>query len=279
MRAALRLVLAGALAAACAVPGRADDVYAGTLAFAHDLMMQKRYAAAEQEYERLAAVYPGDARRPETLARMFNAAHLANNPTFDLTLARAWRERLNGPERCTAALSALRALTELENPEGALAEPFPADCPADDASRHRYLRGLARLRVKDWKGAAEEFAAVPAASTMHEQASAAAVKSTQGAALRWKSPALAGALSAVVPGTGYWYSDRPQTAAAAFTVCGLSVGGTYSAARAGEPGVAALLALLSLGWYTGGIYGSVQAAHRENAGRLDRFVRPFELRW
>jgi len=282
MKARRSFVALGFLLCHAAAAGRtlaASDSFEADLAFGDELMMQKRYPAAELEYERLAAIHPADPRRDEAIARMLNAAHQTEDYTFSLSLSRSWRDRLPDPSRCLPALYAVQSLYDLENYSGALSEGFPGDCPVDIHARYQYVRGLSRLRLKDWNGAPQEFGAVNAGSVWRKNADEAAAGAPEGAVIHWKSPALAGTLSAVVPGSGYLYSDRPQTAAAAFTVCGLFGGATYSAAHAGQPGLAALLALLSLGWYSGGIYGSVQAAHRENTSRLSQFVQHFEIRW
>src|SRR5262245_31051664 len=78
-----------------AIPGRpAPDMFEANLSFADDLMIQKRYSAAELEYERLASVYPDHPRREEAISRMLNAAHQAGDPAFALSLARSWKDRL-----------------------------------------------------------------------------------------------------------------------------------------------------------------------------------------
>ena len=88
---------------------------------------------------------------------------------------------------------------------------------------------------------------------------------------------LAGGLNAALPGAGYLYANRPQTAAACFVVNGLFIWGTVASIHAKEPGLAALLAMFSFAWYWGGVYGAARAAGNETEGRLAAFVGPLEL--
>ncbi len=81
----------------------------------------------------------------------------------------------------------------------------------------------------------------------------------------------------MIPGAGYGYARRPQTALAAFVINGLFIGGTYSAAHAGEPALAALLGLFSAGWYFGGIRGSADAARHTNEYDLQRLLDSVDI--
>jgi hypothetical protein len=178
---------------------------------------------------------------------------------------------------CLPPLYVSKSLYRMENYEGILAHPANPQCGPLVQGEDLYLRGLSHLWLRQWPDAAREFADVPAGSALSSDAARAAKAAPKGADLPTKSPGLAAGLSVVVPGSGYLYANRPQTALAAFVVNGLFIAGTYGAAHQKEPGLAALLGLFSFGFYFGGVYGSAQAAQRETYNRLADFIQPLEL--
>ncbi|MBN1446618.1 MAG: hypothetical protein JXA28_01705 [Bacteroidetes bacterium] len=79
-----------------------------------------------------------------------------------------------------------------------------------------------------------------------------------------RSPTLAGMLSAVLPGAGYVYAGCPSTGIAALLINGLLAWAVSDAIGEQQYGLAATAAFLGLGWYTGNIIGSANAARAEN---------------
>ena len=245
--------------------------------FADSLMLQQRFRESELEYERLAATHPDYSGRMNVIQKMFDAAMATQDYAFTLKLARAWENELEGSASCLPSLFELQALYQLGNYSAVLKQPLPSLCASDKVNQDRYLRGLSRLHL--WQGpeARQEFEQIPAGSDLSAQAAQAAQKSTSESLIPRKSPALAAGLNAVVPGAGYAYANRPQTAAACFVINGLFIWGTVASIHAKEPGLAALLSLFSFGWYWGGVYGAAQAAQKETQSRLAAFIEPLEL--
>jgi tetratricopeptide (TPR) repeat protein len=81
-----------------------------------------------------------------------------------------------------------------------------------------------------------------------------------------KSPAFAGALSAVVPGSGYLYAERYGDGLVAFVVNGLFIAGTVAAIHQENYAVAAIVGGIGVPFYIGNIYGSANAATKWNIG-------------
>lgn len=81
-----------------------------------------------------------------------------------------------------------------------------------------------------------------------------------------KSPALAGTLSAVLPGAGSLYVGRPAEAALSFFVNALLISGTVTAFREHQDGLGVGLGVLALAFYGGNIYAAVSGAHKFNDG-------------
>ncbi len=91
-----------------------------------------------------------------------------------------------------------------------------------------------------------------------------------------KSPAVAGALSALLPGSGHLYVERPADAFTAFVVNGLFIWGTVNAARQGRTETAAVLGAVELAWYSGTIAGAMIGAGKYNEREREVFFRRAE---
>ena len=81
-----------------------------------------------------------------------------------------------------------------------------------------------------------------------------------------KSPAVAGVMSAVVPGSGYMYAGRYGDGVVALIVNGLFIAGTVAAIHQENYAVAAIVGGIGLPFYVGNIYGSANAATKWNIG-------------
>jgi tetratricopeptide (TPR) repeat protein len=81
-----------------------------------------------------------------------------------------------------------------------------------------------------------------------------------------KSPAVAGVMSAVVPGSGYMYAGRYGDGVVALIVNGLFIAGTVAAIHQENYAVAAIVGGIGLPFYIGNIYGAANAATKWNIG-------------
>ena len=93
-----------------------------------------------------------------------------------------------------------------------------------------------------------------------------------------KNPWAAGALTAVLPGSGHLYLDRPRDALFSFLSNGLMIAGTVQAFDRGLSGLGVALGFIELGWYTGSIFSAVSLTHAHNKRDRDmrlQAVRPF----
>lgn len=132
-----------------------------------------------------------------------------------------------------------------------------------------YRRAWIALRQGDRETATQRLAEVdtaPFAVPAAELSRAVAARPTP----PYRSPGLAGALSAVVPGTGQIYAGAPLDGLGAFFVVGLCAGGTVLLAREGETGAAVGLGLLGATLWSGNVLSANQAAHRANRRALRR---------
>lgn len=240
------------------------------------LAQQHRFQEAELEYERL-ALGASSHDRPRWLEKMFRAAESSENAQRTLHIARAWKTQKD--TGCYPEVFENRALYTLNNYQSVTTTEMPVSCSRPLIDQDLYLKGLAYAQMKEWSGAQDTFGKISPESSLHAPSQHAIAKMSEGPALRFYKPGLAAGLSAVIPGAGYAYARRPQTALAALSVTGLFGWAAASTVRSGEKGLGALLSFLALGWYSGGIYGSAQAARKANRRTLLDFVAPLEIRF
>ncbi len=79
-----------------------------------------------------------------------------------------------------------------------------------------------------------------------------------------KSEALAGIMSAVVPGSGYIYAEHYGDGITAFLINALAIAGTVTAVYHENYAVAGIVGAVGLPFYLGNIYGSANAAKKWN---------------
>ncbi|MBF0147681.1 MAG: tetratricopeptide repeat protein [Magnetococcales bacterium] len=82
--------------------------------------------------------------------------------------------------------------------------------------------------------------------------------------LPYKDPWLAGVSSAIIPGAGHWYLERPRDAAFALLSNGLLLLGTQQAFEQRISGLGVALAIIELGWYSGTVFSAVSLTHKYN---------------
>ncbi len=88
-----------------------------------------------------------------------------------------------------------------------------------------------------------------------------------------KSPALAGILSAILPGSGYIYAEHYGDGITAFLINGLFIAGTVTAIHQENYGVAGIVGGVGVPFYLGNIYGSANAAKKRNLEVKRKLIR------
>ena len=87
-----------------------------------------------------------------------------------------------------------------------------------------------------------------------------------------KKPALGGLLG-VVPGMGYAYAGEYANALRSVILNSLFIFGMVTTAEDEQWGGFAVITFFEFTWYSGSIYGGIDASHRYNQKRLDDCVR------
>ena len=138
---------------------------------------------------------------------------------------------------------------------------------AEDGARGVAARGAAAARLREGQVDAARRALADAPDSAPDAREAI----DRHAAGRDKKPWLGGVLG-MVPGLGYAYSGEYANAARSIILNGLFIWGMVEAAERDEWGLFAVVAFGEITWYSGSIYGGIDAAHRHNRRRLDEAV-------
>ncbi|MFH1809224.1 MAG: hypothetical protein ABIJ09_10805 [Pseudomonadota bacterium] len=176
--------------------------------------------------------------------------------------------RTHGQQRGVALVSAARAALLDDKP--LLASRWLADAREhaqgdpvllDEAM---FLLGWARLGERDYDAARAAFAAIAAGQGPRKATAASVVAQLdQRDQLEQKNPLIAGALS-LIPGLGHIYLGQWAVGVAALSWNALFIFATGWSIYTGEWGVAAVLAVFELSWFSGTMFGALNGAFRHN---------------
>ena len=84
-------------------------------------------------------------------------------------------------------------------------------------------------------------------------------------------------LSALLPGAGHFYTGRMRDGSLALLLNGAFLAAGIEAVAAGNEAAAGLLFFFEAAWYSGSIYGAVNAAHKYNRDQEERWLQGLEL--
>ena len=177
--------------------------------------------------------------------------HFGGMEGDDARLAEAWSWYQDGQELRAATLA-----SDLARPEAS------------------YLMGLARLRLGESAAAARSFDATT--GTLEAQGDELA-RAIQGWRIPYRSPGLAGGLSAVLPGAGQAYVGRWGEAASAVLVNGLLVASAVQLYKRELYFAAGAVTFLELGFYGGGIASAANGARRFNRVAYEERSEPLAV--
>jgi hypothetical protein len=90
-----------------------------------------------------------------------------------------------------------------------------------------------------------------------------------------KSP-IVGGLLGLIPGAGYWYSGEIANGFRSLILNSLFIFGMVHTAEEEQWGAFAVITFFEITWYSGSIYGGVDAAQRYNQDRLNTAIQGIE---
>lgn len=91
-----------------------------------------------------------------------------------------------------------------------------------------------------------------------------------------KSPVVGGLLG-LIPGAGYWYSGEIANGTRSFLLNSLFMFAMYHTANNEQWGAFAAVSFFEITWYTGSVYGGIDAAHRYNKEEITSCIDRFNV--
>jgi tetratricopeptide (TPR) repeat protein len=246
------------------------------MSFADSLFGRGDYYRAITEYERVFFFYPD---HPIAKTARFQIAHCYfKGDRLDQAIdrLRALSKELPNEEVGRKAYFMLgeahyqkREYSRAADIFATYIETYPGDERVDAA---RIKIGWSYLRQGQWRQAADEFQKLPPDSPLHAQAEGLAEGSENYPGIPTKSPTLAGGLSAVIPGAGQLYINRPGDALVSFLLNGAFIWATVEAFQNDNNVTGGILLFFESGWYLGNIYNAVNGAHKYNRRSEKQFL-------
>jgi tetratricopeptide (TPR) repeat protein len=263
---ALGLVAVGPAAAGTACP---DEIK--QLGLARALLAEGDYFRAITELKRFLFLYPESPQAPEARFSIADALLAAGRLNEAEAAFRELRssEPAGGPGAERAAFGqalALLRLGERQKARALLRELAAGAAESPYRVRAQLELALSLAEEGEWSQARDELRAASPAGPGQERRLA-ALHQAEG---RAKSPGLAGALSALLPGAGQLYCGRVRDAGLALLLNGLFIWGATEAGLRENYALAAGLGLIELAWYGGTIYGAVNCAYKQNRAEAER---------
>jgi TolA-binding protein len=250
------------------------------LGFADALFNDGDYFRAITEYKRFLFLYPTEARAGRVqlqIGRSYQRGQQWDDArqTFELIA----QQHPDAAIRAEAAYLIGETSFQQGHYAQAIADLRPVaerygQTPAGE--RARYLLGWSHLRARQWPEASQTFAAIDTTSPLFPSSRALAEAAREGEHLPRKSPALAGLMSAVIPGTGHFYTGRWRDGTIALLLNGAFLAAGIEAVSAGNEAAAGLLLFFEAAWYSGAIYGAVNATQKYNRDLEERWLQGLE---
>jgi hypothetical protein len=264
---------------ACQSFGDNDSTETIELNFAHYLFSSGEFYRATTEYLRVLHSIQNESLIPPVIQKIsmcyFKGEDYSGCIQF---LDSHYIMARNNVEVCSE-LSYLRALCDykLNHYAKVIADAKGTGSPRPD--NLRLLSGISFARLFDWRNSIQELASASPSSPSNAKIDSLHVSMLAISRLPAKSPVFSGALSAVIPGAGYFYCRRISTAVVSFVINSVLAWSLYDAFSKKQYGIAAACFFFGSGWYTGNIIGSANAARRYNSYMYNSAINKSLTRW
>ncbi len=244
-------------------PGHADN----PLSFADSLAAEGDHYRAITEYKRFLHYHPDAVEAARAQLAIAHSLRAGERWTeLDLALEKVWKSYPGTPEAASARkLYADAAFARQDYPEARQRYQWlQENAQNPGAAGHRIgWSFLAENRIAEARQSFGQSAEETANDWQRE------LDDYQ--QLPRKAPQLAGTLSAILPGAGQLYTERPRQAAVAFALNAAFIYGAIEAWNNENYAVAGILSLFEIGWYGGNIVNAVNNAHKYNRNQEELF--------
>ncbi len=213
-----------------------------TKRFADFLYRNREYYRAISEYKRLIHFFP-NSQHLEYSVFQIGRSYMAGGDWDSAIIY--WNQLLNESKSKTGDFSKIHLLLAISHLDKDHLKPF-------------------QLREPHIKKALEHLDLVAPSSSYAEQARSFASDWRNRPEPEYKSPWVAGTLSAIIPGSGSYYAERHREGTYAFFITALFYIAALEAYHKEENELALIFGSFTLAFYGGGIYTAVNGVHKLN---------------
>lgn len=247
------------------------------LSFADSLFAEKDFYRAVTEYKRFLHYFPDDPRTPS--AQLKIARSFLNGERWqqaDQAFEKVWIHYPDSPEAIVAKREYADAAYIRKDYENATQRysQLKQEGSKSPSTELSYRIGLSKLQQNRPEAARLQFQNLEPGLAQELSLSL-----DQYENLSQKSPRLAATLSAILPGAGQLYTERPKQAAIAFSLNAAFIYAAIEAWNNENYAVSGILSLFELGWYGGNIYNAMNNAHKYNRHQRQNFINHFQERF
>ncbi|TAK54774.1 MAG: membrane protein insertion efficiency factor YidD [Bacteroidetes bacterium] len=244
---------------------RADS---GDGKFADYLFSQKDYSRAATEYMRLNFLENDSLKKLSYLRKVGLCYYYDNDNEGYIKYLTAYRTTLNADKSIRAEMELLlgKVYYRTQNYPKAISTLEWNRLHSTESwyDESQFTIGLSYARMFQWESASSHFMNVHHSSDRGQISRRLLDSVDRIRSLPKRQPWLAGTLSAIVPGSGYLYANRPGTALSSFLINGLLIWAMRDAIHQENYSLATVIGFFGSGWYIGNIKGSSDAAEEYN---------------
>ncbi|MBP1721651.1 MAG: tetratricopeptide 2 repeat protein [Deltaproteobacteria bacterium] len=247
------------------------------LGFADHLFEQGHYYQAVTEYERFIYFNPGHPSVP--LARLQTARCYKLGAQYDKAvdlyrqLAEQYTGREEGIEAAFQAGECFRLGEDFDQALGEYSRFIRENASHPLADKARWNMAWTYLQLEDYHSARKELTSLCASSLYRKPSQELIAALDELHHARHKSPVIAGALAALMPGAGHLYTGQKKQALFSFVTNALLMFGSYEAFDKQLYTAGGFLSLFSLNYYSGNIFGAITGAHKFNRQKREEHLR------
>lgn len=141
-----------------------------------------------------------------------------------------------------------------------------------------YQSAMVFVARSDWEKARSTLSMMPESSPLYPAAKTFSTGLEKIDDIPSKSPTVAGALAAVLPGAGHVYTERYRDATIAFLLNGAFIWSAVELFRKEEYVTGGIVTFFELGLYSGNIYSAVSSAYKYNERSKGDYLKELQER-
>jgi tetratricopeptide (TPR) repeat protein len=244
--------------------------------FAESLFNEGDFYRAITEYKRLIFFFPTDNLAEKSSFRIAESYYKAKKWADAVNAFKSFSTKYNHSSLLTEALY-FKGLAEKELKHYSEALSTFQEIIKSRSITHSdkaiYQSAIVLMNMEEWERARQVFLVVPKASSLAASAHIFSSGLEHMNDIPQKSPTAAGALAAILPGTGHLYTERYRDALVAFLLNGAFIWAAVELFQHENNVAGGIVAFFELGWYSGNIYSAISSAHKFNGRAKEEFIR------